>query len=150
MANKSISAGAGDPKKTLKAPVVVIWNQPKVWLLHGPVEVRGRSLTKVRRMNPGANEISADVWAGLQDRADVKRAIKKGDLRLIMTESGAPVERIPNSLEKLSDVEALALVENTMDEAKLQTWAKSEKRKVIGEAIKTQLAKLEAAVPDNE
>lgn len=154
MASKQAGATAAAApttvKKTAKGPVVAIWNKARVLLIHGPINVQGRKQTKVHRINPGTNEIKADVWDGLKDLKRVREHLNKGDLRVLVTDTGATVEKIPDNLSSLNEAEAVTMVQNTMEESQLQVWEKRENRKSVKEAIKIQLESLKAATPEKE
>lgn len=136
-----------------KAPVVLIWNMPRVRLIHVPVsadQAKGRAVSKSIRLNPGKNDISAESWAVLQGRKDIQKQIQKGELRLVKDQEGEPLQRVPRNLEKLSEDEAVVLVENTMDESLLHSWEKGETREAVTKAIKEQLEKLASAFANKE
>jgi len=131
------------------APVVVIWNMPRVRMVHFPIaadRANGRQTSSFIRLNPGANQLSSKDWAALQTRKDVQQQLQRGELRLVKSFAGKALNKIPRTLESLPPAEAVVLVENTADENQLSTWAKTETRGEVAKAIKDQLEKIEAAV----
>lgn len=134
-----------------EAPVLLIWNEARVRVIHQPVTNKsGRLSTRPVRLNPGVNEISADVWAALQERKGIQADLENGRLKLVVTSKGAVASKTPATLEDLDADEAITLVKNTMDDVLLKVWSKAEKRKQVAAAIDTQIEALENAANEKK
>ncbi|TXH57095.1 MAG: hypothetical protein E6Q97_04980 [Desulfurellales bacterium] len=102
----------------------------------GPVSLPGLLL------KPGANALDEEqskIWASFEDHQNVKLAIEHKTLVVEEVETD-----VTESLEKMKIPEAVALVAQTLDVAKLRKWGDSEKRPSVSKAISDKLGEIEA------
>mgnify|MGYP000019275838 CR=1 FL=1 len=102
----------------------------------GPVSLPGLLL------KPGANALDEEqskIWASFEDHQNVKLAIEHKTLVVEEVETD-----VTESLEKMKIPEAVALVAQTLDVAKLRKWGDSEKRPSVSKAIADKLTEIDA------
>ncbi len=102
----------------------------------GPVSLPGLLL------KPGANALDEEqskIWASFEDHQNVKLAIEHKTLVVEEVETD-----VTESLEKMKIPEAVALVAQTLDVAKLRKWGDSEKRPSVSKAISDKLGEIDA------
>ena len=102
----------------------------------GPVSLPGLVL------KPGANALDEEqskIWNSYENHQNVKLAIEHKTLAVEEVEAD-----VTESLEKLKIPEAVALVAQTLDVAKLRKWGDSEKRPSVSKAISDKLGEIEA------
>lgn len=153
------------PTQIEKGPsiVTVINNEPRLTPFYskdykatqidykrGPVSGNG-----VFYLHSGMNEVPVNVWEQMKRHPVFKFLIEEGkveEFKPTVTEKveGKDVTTVVNvanleDLSKLSNKDALKLIENTMDGGKLSAWKKSldpQKRRTLVEAIDVQIQKL--------
>lgn len=102
----------------------------------GPVSLPGLLL------KPGANTLDEErskIWDSFESHQNVKLAIEHKTLVVEEVEAD-----VTESLEKMKIPEAVALVAQTLDVAKLRKWGDSEKRPSVSKAISDKLGEIEA------
>lgn len=102
----------------------------------GPVSLPGLLL------KPGANTLDEEqskIWDSFESHQNVKLAIKHKTLAVEEVEAD-----VTESLEKMKIPEAVALVAQTLDVAKLRKWGDSEKRPSVSKAISDKLGEIDA------
>lgn len=97
------------------------------------------------QLKPGTNHLSEVELAKLLAHPDYEQHRIWGAIEVVKPE--AKIEnKVPTEgetgLDKLSDVAAQKVIEQTFDVAVLETWLKSEKRKVLINAINRRVTEL--------
>lgn len=131
------------------------------------VEYKGKNAYRVEGMvfKPGMNvDVSPAAWKAASRNGIFRKLVEEGKLRLVkMPEEqlaakkvkGAaapdgPAVDLPSPLLEMRPDEARAIIDKTYDTKLLNSWLSDENRKPVGNYIRQQLDKIEAAtaVPD--
>lgn len=130
--------------------IVITWKEARHHTIGAQAAGKDAKGTEVSghgriRLSPGANVVSYDDWQAAKKLRIIKHFIDAGQLI-----EGAVVDGEGKSLAEMKPAEAIKLINETLDKARLTGWLESEDRAQVRTAIERRIALIDSQRRDEK